>query len=329
MQHNTIPAVMKLAVLLGLALPLAAAVPPTAVIGQSATAVGAPTPAATVGASKAAAGREYPPPSAPQRDIAATPLYKGGTHGSVIDPVSSKKRKELVRPFKEFMATTRRMSDWYIEDGDAKAAQCGIRWFRAWADRGAALGKLENLDPSGKPDRGGIEAQVIQVDFLTDVSQAWLKLKPAAGKQDQTVINAWLHKIAARAQTFERSIPPGKRNNIYYWHGLAIMAVGIATQDPDYLAEAKKIYKFALTQIQDDGTLPLEMARRGRALIYHAKAAGLLSGMAKLAQTQGQNWYRFDNQRLALLVDRVQAGHKDPSYFEARAHAKQEVQAGK
>ena len=252
----------------------------------------------------------------------ASPMYEENTHGSIVSPALRKIRSKETHPVRDFRFTTSEMSDWYIADGDARAAQCGISWLRSWADQNALLGPIENLQRNGQA--GGHSAQTQQTDFLAAVGLTWLKLQAAASGNAQAAINAWLGKIAARVQEYARTTKLTARNNIYYWSGLGVMAAGIARKDSAALAESAKVFDFALGQIQDDGTLPHELNREGRALIYHAKAAHLLVVMAELARSQGQDWYSHHNHRLTLLVERVVAGLKSPAYFKAKTGVAQE-----
>ena len=267
---------------------------------------------------KAPTAREYPPPPPVVVDLTVTTLYLKGTGGSVVDPKKAKTRKEQLEPIRDFSESVSRMADWYIADGDAKAAQCGLAWLRAWADGGAILGKLKTVG-----DDGGDAAANNELRFLANVAFAYLKLQAAAAPKDQDAINSWLGKLAARVQQYERGVEVKKRNNNYYKSGAALMATGIAIKNSEYVAEGRKIYDFAVSQIEDDGTLPREMHRQIKALIYHNAAACPLVMMAELARSQGQDLYAAQNHRLDRLVNRVVEGLKDPAFFQVASGHKQ------
>lgn len=264
------------------------------------------------------APRTYPPPPPAGSDLTVSRLYLQGTGGSVVDPKKAKLRREELEPLRDFSETVSRMADEFISDGDAKAAQCGLAWLRAWADSQAVLGKLKTVG-SGQGDAAANN----QLRFLGDVALAYLKLQPAASPQDQAIIHAWLRQLATRVQEHERGVEIKKRNNNYYKSGLALMATGIAITDQIFIAEGQSIYDFALSQIQDNGTLPREMSRQIKALIYHNAAAIPLVMMAELARRQGLDWYGRQDHRLELLVTRVVAGLKDPAFFQAKSGHKQ------
>lgn len=264
------------------------------------------------------AAREYPPPPPAVLDITVSTLYLKGTGGSVVNPKSAKKRRAQLEPIRDFSETVSQMSDWYVADGDEKAARCGLTWLRAWADSQAILGRLKTVG-----EGHGDAAANNQMRFLANVALAYLKLQPAATPQDQAAINRWLRQLAARVQEHERGIEVKTRNNNYYKSGAALMATGVAIKNQDYISEGGIIYDFALSQIKDDGTLPREMSRQIKALTYHNAAACPLVVMAELARSQGQDWYGRHNHRLELLVNRVVAGIKDPAFFQAKSGHKQ------
>ncbi|KAB2640824.1 MAG: hypothetical protein DVB26_05715 [Verrucomicrobia bacterium] len=264
---------------------------------------------------------KYPAPPPVLVNITSSEWYKKGTHGSVADPKLQAKREEMIRPVKQFWKQTSEMSDWYVADGDAKAAACAISWLRSWADGGGVLGKLISLQGDGTP--GGKAAEHILGVFLVDVGFTWIKLQAAASPEDQAAINTWLRKIAARVRDCAHAIKPETRNNIYYGYGLGMMAAGVGTKDPSYIAEAAKVYDFALSAIRDDGTLPREMSREIKALTYHNRASWQLIMMAELARLQGLDWFGHQKSRLSLLVNRVVEGIKDPSFFNAKSGHKQ------
>ena len=67
--------------------------------------------------------------------------------------------------------------------------------------------------------------------------------------------------------------------------------------------------------ITNDGTLPLEMQRAGRALYYHLYALAPLVMLAELGESNGIDLYAEKHHAIQRLVDRCAAGLQDPSYF--------------
>ena len=123
-----------------------------------------------------------------------------------------------------------------------------------------------------------------QADYLRQwvhggISMAYLKVRALADPAQQQRIDAWLAEIARRNLDYWAD---GKhtRNNHYYWTGVGVTAAAIAAHDPQLLAQARAIYRKGIDDIEDDGSLPMEMKRRARALHYHNYALDPLVLMA-------------------------------------------------
>jgi poly(beta-D-mannuronate) lyase len=106
------------------------------------------------------------------------------------------------------------------------------------------------------------------------------------------------------------------------------MATGMATGETKYINAASRIYDAALNDIGDDGSLPLELNRAGRALSYHNYALAPLVMMAQLAYLNHDNWYQRRNARLEKLAQRVLSGIADPSWFAEKTGTRQEIPKG-
>lgn len=256
-------------------------------------------------------------PEAPAglRDIEANGYYSD-THYSIVDPVLKAKNEAAVKPFSDYLATVSADADRYIASGDTAAAQCALRWLDRWAVDGAMLGKVSSS-----------QAQYERKWTLAGVALAYIKLRPLAEPAQRAHIEAWLPQLADAALAF---FSDGKRarNNHYYWVGLAVMATGIATGEQRYIAAASKIYDSALNDIGDDGSLPLEMNRAGRALAYHNYALAPLVMMAELSRSNHDDWYQRRHGRLQKLAQLVLDGIADPAWFVQKTGAAQEIPKG-
>jgi poly(beta-D-mannuronate) lyase len=78
-----------------------------------------------------------------------------------------------------------------------------------------------------------------------------------------------------------------------------------------------------VAQIQDDGTLPLELDRKGRALHYHLFALAPLVMLAEMGERNGMPLYEERQGRLKQLVERVVQGASNPEAFARLAGAPQ------
>jgi poly(beta-D-mannuronate) lyase len=104
---------------------------------------------------------------------------------------------------------------------------------------------------------------------------------------------------------------------------MAVAAVGIATNDRGLFEWGLAQYRLGVEQIQDDGTLPLELMRRGRALHYHLYALAPLVMLAEMGERNGILLYQEQHGRLHRLVNRVVQGVSNPQVFAHLANAVQ------
>jgi poly(beta-D-mannuronate) lyase len=94
-----------------------------------------------------------------------------------------------------------------------------------------------------------------------------------------------------------------------------VLATGLATDDDALWQAGHAAFQKGIDDIQDDGSLPLEMARGQRALHYHDYALAPLVMMAELARLRGQDWYASRDHAIDRLARRVIEGSKDPAWF--------------
>lgn len=249
----------------------------------------------------------------PVRDLSLQRFYEDSV-GSIIEPTRMEEHKAETAPLVEFLGyVTKEADKAYQQRSSPQAtAACGLSWLRAWAEGGAYLGKMETK-----------QAESQRKWDLAGASLAYLKLKPWATKEDRAAIEPWLIKLAdaARANFDDSTI---KRNNHWYWLGLGLAAVGIATNSDAHWQMAKGIMADAAHDVTADGTLPLEMAREGRALYYHAFATMPLVTLAELGAAKGEDWYALNDGALHRLVAKTIAGFADPAIFDQLAGVTQQ-----
>src|SRR3546814_2632813 len=104
------------------------------------------------------------------------------------------------------------------------------------------------------------------------------------------------------------------------------MAAAVVTQDAEAFDWSVGVFRQALSAIQPDGVLPLEMMRRRKALHYHQFALGPLVMMAEtMTRNGGPDAYVWNDNRLHRLAMLVVAGLEDPEWFAGRAGEKQDM----
>ena len=95
------------------------------------------------------------------------------------------------------------------------------------------------------------------------------------------------------------------------------------------LGQGRAIFEKGIGDIEDDGTLPMEMARGEKALHYHNYALAPLVVMAEIgSRATGEDWYGVRDHRLDLLAEKVLSGWRDRSWFAEKAGVAQEKLGG-
>ena len=95
--------------------------------------------------------------------------------------------------------------------------------------------------------------------------------------------------LAAEAGTGQRGVlgqPETAPQQPLLLGGLGVLATGLATDDDALWQAGHAAFQKGIDDIQDDGSLPLEMARGQRALHYHDYALAPLVMMAELASAR-------------------------------------------
>lgn len=248
-----------------------------------------------------------PAPPSPVRDL-DIPRFYGDAAGSRIDPAQKAKHEAAVTPLTEFLRHVTGEADKSLKraggPGEREAARCALTWIAAWAKGDAWLGRT--VSQQGEYQRKW---------DLAGVALAYLKLRQHATAEERRLIEPWLDRFAIAARAFFDD-PRHKRNNHWYWLGLALGATGLAIDSERHWAEARRIMADAARDIRGDGALPLELARQGRATHYHAFAVMPLVILAELGAAKGEDWYRLGDGALHRLVGLTVAGFADPKIFE-------------
>ena len=259
------------------------------------------------------------PPGLPPT-IAASNYYGDDAH-SVIDPARQQAYERAVAPLHDAARTVARLADGYRVTGNPVSGACAATWLNHFAQQGALAGAAATN-----------QATYVQGWMLGAFAITWLKVRtdPAIEAGQRARISTWLARVAQPVQRYFDG-RPGKvdaRNNHRAWAGLAVMAAGIAADRQDLFDWGMDSFSIVARQVDADGALPLELARRGLALHYHLFAAEPMVVMAELAAPNGPDLYAAENGALPRLVCRAMAGLADPSWFAARAGAAQDVRPG-
>ncbi|HEX8048614.1 alginate lyase family protein [Rhizobium sp.] len=256
------------------------------------------------------------PPQLPA-SIKAADYYTDVAH-SVIDPARKRAYDEATDNLRLATRTVVDMADGYRTGGNEATARCVAKFLDSFATHDALSdGATTN------------QAVYVQGWLLGSLTVAWLKIRSDSDipLDEQSRITAWLADIASRniAYYASRGDKTDGRNNHRYWAGFTAMAAGIAANRKDLFDWGVDSFRIGANQITPDGTLPLEMARRAKALHYHIFAAAPLVTMAEMASANGVDLYAVNHNAVSRLMQTVVAGIDDPSLFTAKAGTTQEA----
>ena len=245
------------------------------------------------------------PPPAAVIDIDANSYYSDARH-SVIDPARRAQNIASTRPVEDFLAQVSRSASRYQAGGKPADAACALDWLSAWAGQGAMLGKMSSE-----------QAYFVRKWTLGGLALSYARVRPATTPAQRDDIETWLTTLAD-ATRVHADTRKGRRNNHYYWEGLAVTAVGAVTDNARLLAWGRGVFDHAMAQVAADGSLPAETARGAKALHYHVFAAAPLTMMASILDVQSAT--------LDRLVRFTLAAARDPSGLQqASGHVQERV----
>ena len=239
-----------------------------------------------------------PEPVEPVRDVIGVSFYTDAHH-SIVDRRLVNDNNTRLKPLSTFLRVVSQMTDRYLHSGDIEAAHCALLWLTRWAQVDAMLGRVNRQGTyERKWTLGGLALSYVKIQHAPDLD-----------RKARYQVEGWFRHLAAvvRAE-YQHPKRADNRNNHAYWAGMAIAAVGIATNDRGLFEWGLAQYRLGIEQIQDDGTLPLELDRKGRALHYHLYALAPLVMLAEMGERNGIPLYQEQHGRLYRLVNRVVQG---------------------
>lgn len=257
-------------------------------------------------------------PAVPHLPVAieAGDYYADAAH-SIVDPIRKKAYDAATGSLHAAMRNVSEMADRYQASGDQAEADCAAHFLDGFAASGALSGATATN-----------QAVYVQGWVLGSFAITWLKIRSDhnISTEERGRITTWLADVASKNIAYyrQRNDTSDGRNNHRYWAGLSTMAAGIAANREDLFNWGVDSFKIGAVQIGPDGTLPLEMERKSRALHYHIFAAAPLVTMAELAAANSVDLYAINDNGVSRLVRKIVAGIDDPSSFTSAAGAQQE-----
>lgn len=262
-----------------------------------------------------------PKPPKSIRHLEFQSIYTDRSEGvSIVDPEALIAYREAVEPVRLYERGLDDIVAHYIRTPTQRPVigQCGIDWLYRWAEGEALLGTVN------------AQGVAVRKWALASLSSLYMQIKdePALPLGEKKIIEAWLNLVAqtVRKDYSTASERDTRHNNHMFWAAWAVMATAVATDDRELFNWAIGKYKEAVDQIDDDGTLPLEMTRMGKAFNYHVFAAGPLVMMAETAKVNGTNLYKYRGKKLHSLIERIVTElNTDQLYISEKTGKKQDL----
>src|SRR5262249_29415660 len=125
---------------------------------------------------------------APVRDINAVD-YHADADGKVLDPTLRGRNDAAMVPMRTFVRIVSGGADHFVAENTVSAGMCAIADLRQWAEAGALLGTMAN-----------VQAERERAGLLSGLALSYLKTKELARPSDRAAIEPWLDKLADAVQ---------------------------------------------------------------------------------------------------------------------------------
>jgi poly(beta-D-mannuronate) lyase len=241
------------------------------------------------------------------------------TH-SIIDPVRQEAYRKSSDGVKAVGMAIVKAADNYRVSGSRSAAHCAMAQTLALAQEHSLAGKMSSN-----------QAYYVQGWVVGAVAIAYLKIRETglATPAETETIAKWMQSVGEQTKKYYdahgAAAHGDSQNNHLYWAGVELAAIGVAADDRKDFDWAMATYENGVNQIQPDGSLPLEMARGGRALHYHLYALAPLVLLAEFGEANHLDLYAHANGAIHRLVNFSVAGVLDPTPFVKATGVQQEV----
>jgi poly(beta-D-mannuronate) lyase len=222
---------------------------------------------------------------------------------SRIDPAAAAKEAARGKVLWDYVLQLGRMGDQYMLAKPARPeiADCVIRHLATWARADALTQNIEQNHEIGRH-----QAIMLQAWSLVGFTFAYMKLGERVPSEDTRAILQWF-KVLSDSVVREFSDRRGRwaqrrSHNHGLWAGLAVASAGIVLNDKSKLDFGVSILHDGLAAVAADGSLPEEMARGERAMMYQHFATMAILGLVAIADANGARLSAAQEDKLAQLV---------------------------
>lgn len=248
---------------------------------------------------------DCPPPVPPVTDMSVmlTPYDLKDPTQSKLDPKRTAQGAARYNALIQFAGQIETLADRFMISNppDQAIARCAIDRLRAWADAEALLANVDDNNELGRH-----QAIMMQAWNLAGYASSFAKLGRAAdlSETDRSAILAWFRKLADSVQHGYTGDNRWTRatNNHLYWAAFSVGVAGAVLNDRSRFEFAMKALDRGLSEVAANGTLPKELARGGRAMMYQNFAALPLAGLVALADANGRQLSADQEAALERLI---------------------------
>ncbi|MGM4913571.1 alginate lyase family protein [Rhizobium sp. 768_B6_N1_8] len=259
-------------------------------------------------------------------------FYKPSQTQSEVDPVAMKAYVKRLWPTGAVTKKMLEMMETALDmPGQGRnAANCIIRQMRVWASADALLGSVEDNDPLG-------HRQAVLIGGWTSISfsNAYAvaeEVSPPASSAD-VPIKAWFAKLSDMIVAEFTPAPRERKyawldgnSNHRYWAAAAVGLMAVHLQDRKRFNWSMDILKSALDEVPEDGGLPRELARGGRALKYQNFAMDAIAILVRLADVNDITLDADQEKKLQSVAGFAATMYRHPDQLETRTGYRQEVE---
>jgi len=215
---------------------------------------------------------------------------------------------KAVKPMRDFVAKLNKAAD----TGDWP---CAVDLLEHWAKAAALMGPISGYQGHYERSWAGTDFAMVILRMPPDFRQA------NAGRFG--AIDRWLGRIAISTRDSEAI--NHLHNNLVYWAGLNLVAIGTATQKTSLIDSGLIRVREGIRDIGPNGALEREVRRGDRALHYHTFALLPLVFSAELVQRRGIDLYQENNHAVARLANLVIEAVINPASFAKITPIKQKL----
>lgn len=250
------------------------------------------------------------PSIAPQQALGGVRWYSDAAN-SVVDPEKQKQNEAAMKPVRDLLRIVADAADHGLDSAVPGDAACARANLGSWAAAGALLKRPTWSVPMAE-----------QTIAVVGLNLAALKFE-RAGQPLPSEVRTWISEATSViVATYEAN---KFRSNLYVWSGVAAASNDVLMGTKRYTSYTTRVWRESVAKIRPDGYVDDELARKGRALIYHNYLRGALTLLNSLRLQLGEIVAPAELASLERLDRAVNTNVCDSAPIAALAGASQEA----